>query len=83
MVTDDDKECSVWLASKGSLAVDQQEYGAWLRASLFTSGRKTFMAVEGIGNVFGAETPVAKPTTEGVQKGGRTSSVVAVSETTN
>lgn len=41
------------------------------------------MEVEGIGNVFGAETPTAKSTTEGGQKGGGTSSVVVDSETTN
>ena len=59
-VSHDDKECSLWLASKGSLSLDQQEYGAWLRASLSSSVGKTFMAVEGFGNVFGEDTPSKK-----------------------
>ena len=64
MVTHDDKACSIWLASKGSLAVDQQEYVAWLRASPSTSGRKTFIAVEGFGNVFEEEIPAGKSTND-------------------
>lgn len=29
-VSNFDKECDVWLASKGTLSLDNQEYGAWL-----------------------------------------------------
>ena len=43
------------MVSKGSLSLDQQEYGAWLRASPSSLGRKTFMVVEGFGNVFGED----------------------------
>ena len=47
MVSHDVKECSVWLSSKGSLTLDQQEYSPWLRADPFLVGRKSFMFVSG------------------------------------
>nr|POE68408.1 hypothetical protein CFP56_20718 [Quercus suber] len=53
MVSHDAKECSVWLASKGSLSLDQQGYGAWLRADPFSVGRKSFVFVSGTGDDFG------------------------------
>ena len=47
MVSHDAKECSVWLSSKFSLTLDQQEYGPWLRADPFLVGPKSFMFVSG------------------------------------
>jgi len=35
MVSHADKECDVWLSSKGKLRQDQQGYGNWLRALPF------------------------------------------------
>lgn len=53
MVSHDAKECSVWLSSKGSLSLDQQEYGSWLQADPFSVGKKSFMFVPGSGGAFG------------------------------
>ena len=47
MVSHDAKECKVWLSSKGSLSLDQQEFGPWLRADPFSVGKKSFMFVPG------------------------------------
>ena len=40
MVTHDDKYCSLWLRSKGSLKVDDQQFGQWIRAAQFNPSRK-------------------------------------------
>ena len=37
--THDDKECSVWLQSKGSIVVEDQQFGAWLQAPQFNPTR--------------------------------------------
>nr|POE60776.1 hypothetical protein CFP56_44135 [Quercus suber] len=55
MVSHDAKECSVWLSSKGSLPLDQQEYGPWLRADPFSVGKKSFVFVPGTGGDFGGK----------------------------
>ena len=55
MVSHDAKECKVWLSSKGSLSLDQQEYGPWLRADPFSVGKKSFMFVPGTGGDFGGK----------------------------
>lgn len=34
-----DKECEIWLASEGTLTLDQQEYGAWLQALPYIRGK--------------------------------------------
>ena len=43
----DDKECEVWLSSKGKLAEEEQQYGPWLRAPQFNPTRKTIVEVQG------------------------------------
>ena len=48
MVCYNDKDCDIWLSSKGSLSIKSQEFGAWLRASPFNLGRKTFCSVPGL-----------------------------------
>ena len=53
MVSHDAKECSIWLASKASLPLDQQEYGSWLRADPFSVGKKSFLFIPGLGGDFG------------------------------
>ena len=53
MVSHDAKECSIWLSSKGSLSLDQQEYGSWLQANPFLVGKKSFMFVPRSGGDFG------------------------------
>lgn len=48
MVCHDDKDCDRWLSCKGSLPLNSQEFNAWLRASPFSAGRKTFCSVPGV-----------------------------------
>ena len=48
-----DKECEIWLASKGKLTQDQQEYGAWLRALPHNPGKISVTTVSGIGDGLG------------------------------
>ena len=50
----------MWLASKGSLPLDQQGFGAWLRADPFSAGKKTFVFVSGTGDDFGGKDGPAK-----------------------
>ena len=52
MVSHDAQECSVWLSSKGSLPLDQQGFGAWLRADSFLVRKKFFVFVSGTGDDF-------------------------------
>lgn len=52
-VSHTNKECEKWLASKGNLTLDQQEYGAWFRAPPYNTGKTHFMKVSGIGDGFG------------------------------
>ena len=52
MVSHDAKECNIWLSSKGSLSLEQQEYGSWLRADPFSVGKKSFLFVPGSGGDF-------------------------------
>ena len=64
MVSHDAKECKVWLSSKGSLPLDQQEYGPWLRADPFSVGRRSVMFVPGSGGDFGGEEVPVRTGTE-------------------
>ena len=47
LVSHDDKECSLWLSSKGSLKVDDQQFGPWIRATQINPTRKSVMEVKG------------------------------------
>lgn len=42
-----DKECPVWLGSKGDLSEIEQQFRPWLRASQFNPTRKTTVEVQG------------------------------------
>ena len=55
LVSHDAKECSVWLSSKGSLSLDQQEYGSWLKVDPFSVGKKSFVFVPSTKGDFGGE----------------------------
>ena len=46
-VSHDDKDCSLWLRSKGTLKSDDQQFGPWIRAPLFNSTKKSFVEVKG------------------------------------
>ena len=48
-----DKECEKWLASKGTLTLDQQVYGAWFRAPPHNTRKTCFMKVLGMRDGFG------------------------------
>ena len=43
----DDRDCDLWLESKGCLTADQKQYGPTLRASPFVSSRKAVVSVPG------------------------------------
>ena len=43
----DDKDCILWLSSKGSLQLNEQQFGPWLRASQFNQARKSIVEVKG------------------------------------
>ena len=46
-VSHDDKDCSLWLHSKGILKSNEQQFGPWIRAPLFNSAKKSFVEVKG------------------------------------
>lgn len=48
MVSHDDKECEVWLASKGTISIEKQEYGVWLRALPYNLGKTHFTTISGM-----------------------------------
>ena len=47
MLLHDNKDCEVWLKSKGSLSVEHQQYGHWIRASQFSPARRQYIEVKG------------------------------------
>ena len=47
MLSHDDKDCEIWLKSKGSLPVEQQQYGHWIRASQFSPVCRQYVEVKG------------------------------------
>ncbi|KAK7825669.1 hypothetical protein CFP56_032808 [Quercus suber] len=47
MVSHDDKDCSIWLSSKCSLKIEDQQFGNWIRAALVNPSRKSVMDVKG------------------------------------
>ena len=50
-VSHDDKDCSLWLRSKGTLTVAEQQFGPWIRAPLFNPAKKSFVEVKGYEDV--------------------------------
>ena len=47
MVSHDDKDYSIWLRSKGSLKIEDQQFGNWIRVALVNPSRKSVMDVKG------------------------------------
>lgn len=47
LLTHDDKNCEIWLKSKGRLVVDDHQFGHWLRAPLFSMGKCQSIEVKG------------------------------------
>ena len=46
-VIHNERECELWLRSKGNLKKEEQQYGDWLRAETVRSSRKTVVTVAG------------------------------------
>ena len=46
-MTHKDKDCDLWLDSEGALYVEDCQFGAWMRASLFSSVKKATVIVPG------------------------------------
>ena len=53
-LTHDDKECALWLRSKGTLSVQDQQFGLWIRASQFNPAKKSRVEVQGYETMPGA-----------------------------
>lgn len=43
----DDKDCVMWLQSKGTLVADERQFGLWIRAAQYNPSRKTVVEVQG------------------------------------
>ena len=43
----DDKDCTLWLQSKGMLAVEDRQFGPWIRATQFNQSKKSVVEVQG------------------------------------
>lgn len=46
-LTHHDKECSVWLARKGTLHCSGQQFGSWLQVNTLNLAKKTVIRVAG------------------------------------
>ena len=51
LLSHDDKDCSLWLRSKGTLTVAEQQFGPWIRAPLYNPAKKSFVEVKGYEHV--------------------------------
>lgn len=47
MLSHDDKECELWLKSNGTLLLERQQYGHWIKASLFSLANRQVIEVKG------------------------------------
>lgn len=47
MLSHDDKDCELWLNSKGKLPIESQQFGHWIRASQFSPIRRQTLEVKG------------------------------------
>ena len=65
LLTHDDKECDVLLNSKGTLSVEEQQFGSWLRAPQFSQAKKLTVEVQGFENV-GTNRPIPRRTKDRV-----------------
>ena len=74
-LTHSDKECDLWVRSKGSLTENDRQYGAWLRAPTFNSRMCTTIRVGGVDEEASGDEP-----TVGVEKEVRSESISVPSE---
>lgn len=70
-LTHGDKDCDVWMRSKGTMIRAEQQYGAWLRATAEKPVRRIEVKVAGRSNVprWGKEKPVTPATHATVDHG--------------
>ena len=47
LVLHNDEDCVLWLNSRGTLRVEDQQFGPWIRAPQFNQARKTIVEVQG------------------------------------
>ena len=47
MLSHDYKECEIWLKSNGILPLECQQYGHWIKASLFSLAKRQVLEVKG------------------------------------
>nr|POE57305.1 uncharacterized protein CFP56_35163 [Quercus suber] len=53
LISHDGKDCEVWLAKKDSGKTEPHEYGPWLRAIPYNSGKTPYVVVPGMGDGLG------------------------------
>lgn len=46
-LTHSDRNCEMWLDSEGTLTVEQQTYGSWIRALAFSKAQRNVITVPG------------------------------------
>ncbi|KAK7831668.1 hypothetical protein CFP56_027134 [Quercus suber] len=50
LISHDDKDCDLWLSSHGSLRLEDQQFGSWIKAPQFNHVKKTVIEVQGYDN---------------------------------
>ena len=58
-LTHDDRDCKLWIESKGTLPTEAQQYGAWIKAPPFVQSRRNSVSIPG----FYKTKPVGQKTT--------------------
>ena len=46
-LTHDDRDCELWIESKGTLPTEAQQYSAWIKAPPFVQSRRNLVSVPG------------------------------------
>lgn len=71
MLLHDEKECEVWLKSKGTLIGEHKPFGHWIRASPFGPGRRQVIEVKGFNSSMTPHSTLRSGQTKGATQGGR------------
>lgn len=80
-LTHDDKDCELWLESEGTLPLESQQFGAWIRAPPFVQSRRNTISVPGFYNKktnaksAPDSTPIRRPSVV-VRKGGPSPEII-------
>ena len=46
-MTYDDRDCNLWIESEGSLSIESQQFGPWIKATPFMPTRRNMIKVPG------------------------------------